>query len=746
MKRHTLINPKMMKAFLKIACLAALLPGLPASAMEVYVEYLIPTCYGAPAGVMLVNIVGGVPPYSILWSTGQTTEVVTGLLPGTYSVTVTDAMGEQAFGLGVLPNSDMSGGLGGGFIWSYGKHCQGQNPVVYLALETQEEETWGFQLHGPGPFTITGPSTVASWEEITPTALWDRPVVRVEMNVPAGSVQTITWTNGLGCLGSTDVLMSTPMANDLITVDAVQGSCSDGQEGQITFTINEYADYCVAVYGPDGTQLHYGTLSDTTNTFSHLAPGEYELVLLPEPVPGLATCNQSVTVTVPDLGVDCGHVEGSVFVDGNGDCAWEAGENRVPNAIIEFTPGPYYASTQQDGGYVANLPAGTYDHAVFHPGVISSCSDPFTVGAGTTLADVQIGTAALDQLDVEIWGASSITRVGFNCSYYINYRNNTADNSGPVTITLTHDPLLTYVWGVPEPTTVAPGVITWENADGLGLFQWGAAHVVMQVPEDPDLVGTPLDYGLEITTGNTDAVPANNVWQGQHVIVASYDPNAKQGRTSSGLSDAAYFRDVDEYIDYTLYFQNTGTDTAFKVVVTDTLPATLDPSTLQIGAASHPFAWSLNGTGVIRFQFDDILLPDSTTDPLGSQGAVSFRIKPAAGIQVGDVIENTAAIYFDFNEPVITNTTTHVVETGTAIRPDQATSRLQVYPNPATEHVLVQLPEGSGRDLRLVSADGRSLEVPVKAVPHGLLLDVRGLKPGIYIIRTATGTRRLIKR
>ena len=44
-------------------------------------------------GFITINATGGTPPYSFLWSTGETTDSISNLCHGTYSVTVTDAMG-----------------------------------------------------------------------------------------------------------------------------------------------------------------------------------------------------------------------------------------------------------------------------------------------------------------------------------------------------------------------------------------------------------------------------------------------------------------------------------------------------------------------------------------------------------------------------------------------------------------------------------------------------------------------------
>jgi PKD repeat protein len=52
------------------------------------------SCYTCADGAAYVTpISGGTPPYTYSWSTGATTDSISGLLPGNYSVTITDATG-----------------------------------------------------------------------------------------------------------------------------------------------------------------------------------------------------------------------------------------------------------------------------------------------------------------------------------------------------------------------------------------------------------------------------------------------------------------------------------------------------------------------------------------------------------------------------------------------------------------------------------------------------------------------------
>jgi len=215
----------------------------------------------------------------------------------------------------------------------------------------------------------------------------------------------------------------------------------------------------------------------------------------------------------------------------------------------------------------------------------------------------------------------------------------------------------------------------------------------------------------------------------------SYDPNDKQGFPLGYGSDNRIR--PGQALEYLIRFQNTGTDTAFTVQIRDTLSPWLDPATLRPGASSHPYTWSLSGPGVLTFRFDHILLPDSNVNLIGSQGFVSFKIDQRPGVPLETQILNSAAIYFDFNEPVITNQTLHTVGidyiTATKDVEKQDLPTIAVQPNPALNETLLSLPPGTER-LTLTDVLGRPLRVlSVRGTTHRL--ERENLPAGIYWLR-----------
>ncbi|MEM9849284.1 MAG: T9SS type A sorting domain-containing protein, partial [Bacteroidota bacterium] len=175
----------------------------------------------------------------------------------------------------------------------------------------------------------------------------------------------------------------------------------------------------------------------------------------------------------------------------------------------------------------------------------------------------------------------------------------------------------------------------------------------------------------------------------------AYDPNDK-AVLPKGVDKPGYIdRNVD--LEYKIRFQNTGTDTAFTVVILDTLDTWLDPTTVQAGASSHDYVFELIDDRVLRFAFYDILLPDSTTNLGASQGFVQFRVAQQMDIPFGETINNKAAIYFDFNEPIITNTVSNQIEKDflkLALSTPEVISTnipIRIHPNPFRESTIIYI-------------------------------------------------------
>jgi uncharacterized repeat protein (TIGR01451 family) len=139
-------------------------------------------------------------------------------------------------------------------------------------------------------------------------------------------------------------------------------------------------------------------------------------------------------------------------------------------------------------------------------------------------------------------------------------------------------------------------------------------------------------------------------------LTCAYDPNDKQV-FPVGYSDEHYIA-TDTTLEYLIRFQNTGNAPATHVIIRDTIDDNLDLTSFQFLANSHPvFTTVRYESREVEFYFQNIMLPDSVNNEPESHGFVSFRIRPQADIPLLTELNNTAAIYFDNNPPIITNTT-----------------------------------------------------------------------------------------
>ncbi len=151
----------------------------------------------------------------------------------------------------------------------------------------------------------------------------------------------------------------------------------------------------------------------------------------------------------------------------------------------------------------------------------------------------------------------------------------------------------------------------------------------------------------------TDENPSDNTALFEQEIIGSYDPNDKMVNTPQiNIEDIDPSQPLD--LTYRVRFQNTGTAPAVNVRVEDILEEDLDPSTFELLSSSHMVYYQIEGNQV-NFFFDNIMLPDSSSDPEGSIGTFFFRIKSNGNHSVNSSIDNHVSIFFDFNEPIITN-------------------------------------------------------------------------------------------
>ena len=246
----------------------------------------------------------------------------------------------------------------------------------------------------------------------------------------------------------------------------------------------------------------------------------------------------------------------------------------------------------------------------------------------------------------------SIPRPGFDVTYRVITKNvGTAAITNAV-VGFKHDARQTYNFASrPEAGIAADSV--WWGPFTLNPFSIDTLYINFTLDAPPILAnGDTLNNKVTANPIIADYTMANNQAILREIVRGSFDPNDKTEIHAGTLTTTQYAN--GEYLQYLIRFQNTGTDTAFFITVKDTLQQKLDLTTLEIISASHPFTFKLDGQ-IATWDFKKILLPDSTSDEVGSHGFIVFRVKPKTGLIVGEEFTNKVAIYFDYNLPVITN-------------------------------------------------------------------------------------------
>ena len=246
-----------------------------------------------------------------------------------------------------------------------------------------------------------------------------------------------------------------------------------------------------------------------------------------------------------------------------------------------------------------------------------------------------------------------------------------------------------------------------------------------------------------ITTGILNQFPFNDADPYLDIdcpiVTSSYDPNDK---TASPVGyGPEHFVEKDQGFDYTIRFQNTGNDTAFKVVIRDTLSSHLDILSVRPGLSSHPYEFDVYGDRILQFTFNNILLPDSTTNEPESNGFVRFYVDQVTDNPNGTLIENNAGIYFDFNPPIITNTVWHTIGENFIIinNTTEATNEnklLKVYPNPFVETAYLDIPEANFKQgvMQLFNLSGQLVR-DEKFREFPVSLHRAGLPAGVYFLQ-----------
>ncbi|MEL6844604.1 MAG: SprB repeat-containing protein, partial [Bacteroidota bacterium] len=451
-------------------------------------------------------------------------------------------------------------------------------------------------------------------------------------------------------------------ASDLIITATQYPATCDSTNGSIALDV-------AGGQAPYSFQWNTGA---TTDSISGLAPGGYSAVVFDSQ----GCVSQWVGVMTPPDSCYI-WISGTLFSDLNGNCVKDPGEPGIANQLIDLTPGPAIL-TDLDGNYSLQVnPGPLHIQAILGaymspscPGSDSTSLNPTTYGSVITGVDFAVDMQSAQDLVLTLTSGPAVP--GMNHVTYANVTNVGSVTVNPADLEVQYDPQETFVLANPSANNVnlVNASVDWQ----FGPVPPGAQYVFQLVTlvDTAQSIDSSFTFTGVVNPVAGDTTPANNVDTLTAQYVGAYDPNDKQV-SPAGIGPQGFILPSQNKMKYTVRFQNTGTYQATYVVIRDTLDQDLDALGFQTIASSHPYSLIIEEDSILVFTFANINLPDSASDPIGSQGFVSYLMPHRGTLDVGTEITNQAAIYFDFNPPIFTNTVKNTIFTYPEVQIDTDT-------------------------------------------------------------------------
>lgn len=718
-------------------------------------------CTGSNTGTASALLTNGTAPIAYTWNNGGSGPALSNLSSGAYTVTATDSNGciSEGFAVVSIPKlitHDATpdcyvGNAGLASVW-----VNGDNAVSYL-WSNGSTDSWANTL-SPGANSVTvttGLGCVLTTTVSIPAAL-AAPFGITTFTTPAdcanglGGALNINITGGLASYNfyaygpdgfistNTASLQNLAAGSYYLNVSSVfPNQCSSNttvvvsdQGGFEPELIVENID-CITGVGSaavlnasaSGVQYNWSTGSTSQDIFN-LTPGSYTVT-----VTGFGSCVAYMTAHLflddtSQQNSNCfGLAQGTLINDlGVPSCT---GTQGLPFQLIRTLPSGALNFTDINGVFQIQLPDGTFD---LEPASYDLNDIACPAGGFHTVNSV-VGTA-LNNLDFHFFNTNTndhrirqralrTAQPGFpyslrvevcndgnaaiNGSVDLSFANffgsvlNNSFSQNPGTFTLTSETN-------GSPNNAANFTFVGISPNGCELFQFD-----FETPTTAP-VNTEFETVARVEPLAGDPTPDNNITAQRSTVVGSFDPNSVfsfPARNGNPRDGGDILKNVDNRIKYQIFFQNTGTAPADLVVIRDTMDAELTLTSIQNIQASHEVRVSIEGENndVLVFKFPNIHLPDSTSDYANSIGSVSYDIDLQGNLPVGTEVTKQAAIYFDFNSPIITNQNKlTVVETTATQTPQKEAEKLHIFPNPAQEYM--GLYSSKAGEMRVYSAAG----------------------------------------
>jgi len=432
-------------------------------------------------------------------------------------------------------------------------------------------------------------------------------------------------------------------------------------------------------------------------------------------------------------------VLGSFYFDENENQSFDINEFTLGRQEVNLLPNNFSNYSDESGLFYYFLQNGEYmlvAPEITNWELTSPDTIPFSVSFNHTTKNIGY-IPVNDTLAFELDLIAGTTRCSEIVPFWLNYRNiGTERADGVVSIQIT-EPLI-FINANPSPDSISGNQYYW-MVDSIAPFQENDNTIKLEVKmPDENTTGQliSIPYALRANANFSQSeLELNPTFES--IIRCSYDPNDKLVQPQREDNNFTLF---EEELLYTIRFQNTGNDTAFLVTIKDTLSEFLDWSTFRPLSSSHNYRIEFDrNLGELEFIFENINLPDSTTNLIESQGFIKYGVFSRIEIAENTEIFNRAGIFFDFNSPIITNTTINemVTELPTSVNDLKPGIKIILYPNPNNGKFSLIL-EGAptkNRFMELRNSIGQLIAKTTWPIDQEIFqFENENLDPGLYFI------------
>lgn len=371
----------------------------------------------------------------------------------------------------------------------------------------------------------------------------------------------------------------------------------------------------------------------------------------------------------------------------------------------------------------------------------------------TNLSSAQLGNGAILNFPITVTNpfsdvginlyTSRSPRAGLNYYNGFSYRNNgTVVENGVIQYTKPTNVSIIDISDINAVQNATGFTLNYSNLQPQETRYFG---VNMLVPTIPTVqIGEAVNSSVTINTTNTDIFPNNNNSILNKTIVAAYDPNDKSENQGPTIVKDNFTN--EDYLIYTIHFQNEGNANTSVVRVEDFLDVKLNPATVRMIGASHDYVMSMQNNHLV-WKFDPIYLTPQSVDEANSQGYITFKVKPFPGYQIGDIIPNTASIYFDTNPAIVTNT--FQTEFIAALSNESfGLDAFTIFPNPSNEFINISVGQNENQMQSFEITDVLGKKVLQSKFENRI--NISNLNQGVYFITLITKenikiTKKIIK-